>query len=180
MTLKQLMTKLGIAVYSGMPASKFVKAVVAAPVLVTSFPSLSSLATTINTMIGTYEGLQEQLTSLQNTITTQEETIDSLQSGMNNAQIVYSYFVSGGETGTPPYFGELAGNLVTIHSEPASIKAQYATLTAAQESLEEAKSTLKSLKAQLASLQETVSNYYNYIDAQVATYVDSIINTKVL
>lgn len=181
MNLKELLSKFGTKVYTGMPAANFVKAVVSVPVAVQVIPELGALAVKVDNMLKYYDSLQTKLTDLKKQVETQEQNIDKLQSSMNKAQRVYSYFL----TDTPPYAvvsgtpGTVVQVTKSIAMEPAVVS-QQATLTAAEDALEEAKSLLKELEKQVTALQATITAYYDAINKQVQTYVDSIINTRVL
>lgn len=172
MNLKDLFSKLGTTIYTGMAPEAFVKAIVSIPYLVMMFPNLSSVATTVSDLINGYESLKEKIVDTEGQITDLEDKIDKAQSTINTANDAYSKALNVSGAYTAPTTG---GPCVP---NPANTVLQEA-ISDAVTALDKLKDQLNDVKKSLENLKEQLEKYYQMLMSQVSKYIDTIINTRI-
>ena len=171
--LKDLFSKLGTTIYTGMAPEAFVKAIVSIPYLVMMFPNLRSVATTVSDLINGYESLKKTIVDTEKKIKDLEDKIDKAQSTINIANDVYAQALNlPGAYKAPPTLGG------PCTPNPANTVFQVA-ITNAVLALDQLKDTLSGVKKELESLKNQLEKYYKMMMAQVSKYIDTIINTRI-
>ena len=172
--LKQLYEDRGVNLSKKMEPLSFVNSILSSPIIVSMFPQLQTAASTINTLLTTYNNVKQAIEDAKTELDDAISTLESMEKAVDDARSAYDKALQA----PGAYDGKGTGEVV-VTSTPV-LQAAYNVIEEAQEKLKKQRDTvIPKIEEKIAALEKQADDLMKDMTEQINSYVSDLISAEV-
>lgn len=174
MNVKQLYEDRGVNLSKKMEPLSFVNSILSSPIIVSMFPQLQTAASTINTLLTTYNNVKQAIEDAKTELDDAISTLESMEKSVDDARSAYDKALQA----PGAYNGKGTGEVV-VTSTPV-LQAAYKVIEEAQEKLKNQRDTvIPKIEEKIAALEKQADDLMKDMTEQINSYVSDLISAEV-